>query len=161
MSTIVVVEADRLELADCRRLMSTSPWSELEYGEAELAAVAAGSADANVLVALEGDRVVGFTVSAPGFLIGEYLRVIAVDPGHRRAGIGRMLLAELEARAFRRVPNVYLCVSDFNAPARAFYASLGYEEIGPLRDLVVPGKAEVLMRKTIAAWRRFRRADEP
>ncbi|MFM7142710.1 MAG: GNAT family N-acetyltransferase [Alphaproteobacteria bacterium] len=83
--------------------------------------------------------------------------MIAGDGTLRRLGVGRRLLAELERRAFERVPNVYLCVSDFNTGARAFYASLGYEEVGLLRDLLLPGKGEVLMRKTVAAWRRFTR----
>lgn len=152
---IVVESADRLEPADALRLMDTSPWRELEYGPAEIEAVAASSASANVLVARAAGRVVGFTISAPGFLLGEYLRVIAVDADHRRSGVGRLLLAELERRAFERVPNVYLCVSDFNVQARAFYAAAGYEEIGLLRELLLPDKGEVLMRKSIAAWRRF------
>ena len=45
---------------------------------------------------------------------------------------GEALLGELERRAFERVPNVYLCVSDFNVSARASYASVGYEEVGLL-----------------------------
>ena len=156
-AAVVVEPAPRLEREDALRLMNTSPWTELEYGPAEIEAVAAGSASANVLLARDAGRVVGFTISAPGFLLGEYLRVIAVDPAWRRAGVGRLLLAELERRAFERVPNVYLCVSDFNATARAFYAASGYEEIGLLRDLLLPDKGEVLLRKSIAAWRRFSR----
>jgi hypothetical protein len=55
-----------------------------------------------------------------------------------------------------------LIASPWPVPAaRAFYTSLGYEEIGLLRDLLLPGKGEVLMRKTIAAWRPFRRGDAP
>ncbi|MEI8359959.1 MAG: GNAT family N-acetyltransferase [Deltaproteobacteria bacterium] len=160
-SRIEIAPEQRLAFEDARRLMDTSPWTDLEYGDAEIAAVAESAAAANLLVARDAGRVVGFTLSSPGFLVGEYLRVIAVDPGWRRAGVGRLLLSELESRAFARVPNVYLCVSDFNAPARAFYTSLGYEEIGLLRDLLLPGKGEVLMRKTIAAWRPFRRGDAP
>jgi len=160
-SSIRVEPAGRVETEDALRLMATSPWTDLEYGPAEIEAVAAGSASANVLVARDEGRVVGFTISSAGFLLGEYLRVIAVDRGHRRAGVGRLLLDELERRAFERVPNVYLCVSDFNVGARAFYARLGYEEVGLLRDLLLPGKGEVLMRKSVAAWRAFGRKRGP
>lgn len=156
--SLVVERVARLAREDALRLMDTSPWTELEYGPAEVEAVAEGSVSANVLVARDGERVVGFAVSSTGFLLGEYLRVIAVDPEYRREGVGRMLIAELERRAFERAPNVYLCVSDFNAGARAFYASLGYEEVGLLRDLLLPGRGEVLLRKTVAAWRRFSRS---
>jgi ribosomal protein S18 acetylase RimI-like enzyme len=154
-ATIRVEPAVRVEPEDALRLMATSPWTDLDYGPADIEAVAASSAGANVLVARDDRQVVGFTISSAGFLLGEYLRVIAVDRECRRAGVGRLLLAELERRAFERVPNVYLCVSDFNADARAFYSRLGYEEVGMLRDLLLPGKGEVLMRKSIAAWRSF------
>jgi ribosomal protein S18 acetylase RimI-like enzyme len=79
-----------------------------------------------------------------------------VESDRRAAGIGRQLMEELERRAFERWPNVYLCVSDFNSGARAFYRRIGYEEIGALRDLILPGKAEILMRKTAGAWRGYR-----
>ena len=51
---------------------------------------------------------------------------------------------------------MYLCVSDFNSGARRFYQRLGYEEVGMLRDLLLPGKAEVLMRKSVGAWAGFK-----
>lgn len=63
----------------------------------------------------------------------------------------------LEERAFRHWPNVYLCVSDFNRSARQFYKRLGYEEVGLLKDLLLPEKGEALMRKSIASWRRFQK----
>jgi ribosomal protein S18 acetylase RimI-like enzyme len=108
-------------------------------------------------IALHGyrDGVVGFALSTPGTLLGEYLRILVVDGAHRLQGVGRKLMEALEQRAFRSSPNVYLCVSDFNRTARQFYRRLGYEEIGLLKDLLIPGRDEVLMRKSIAAWRGF------
>jgi len=64
-------------------------------------------------------------------------------------------MEELERRAFRTWPNVFLCVSDFNLGAYEFYRRLGYQEVGLLPDLLLPGRGEVLMRKTIATWRAF------
>ena len=110
----------------------------------------------NLLVACAGDRVVGFALSAPGVLLGEYLKILAVEADRRAAGVGRRLMEELERRAFARWPNVYLCVSDFNTGARAFYRRIGYEEVGVLRDLLLPGKGEILMRKSAGAWRGYR-----
>jgi RimJ/RimL family protein N-acetyltransferase len=52
---------------------------------------------------------------------------------------------------------VFLCVSSFNERARALYEQLGYETVGELRDYVVRGQSEWLMRKTlgpIMEWRR-------
>jgi ribosomal protein S18 acetylase RimI-like enzyme len=145
-----------LDAEDCRRLvLRNEPWITLGYGEADVDRIVRGSAADSVLLARLGDRVVGFALSAPGVLLGEYLKMLAVDPEQQSRGIGRALMSALEQRAFQRWPNVYLCVSDFNHAARGFYRRLGYEEIGLLHDLLVPGQGEIFMRKTIAAWRAF------
>lgn len=158
MSDHVRIEtAERLEVADCRRLiLASEPWITLGYGEAEAESIARASAVDNLLVARAGERLVGFALSASGILLGEYLKLLAVEAEHRAAGVGRLLMDELERRAFVRWPNVYLCVSDFNRGARAFYRRLGYEEVGALRDLLLPGKGEILLRKTAGAWRGYR-----
>jgi ribosomal protein S18 acetylase RimI-like enzyme len=52
---------------------------------------------------------------------------IAVRPGHRGAGIGRALMAAIEAEALKRgACKVTLEVLSGNAPAKALYASCGY-----------------------------------
>ena len=155
---VSIEAAAALDADDCRRLvLANEPWITLGYGEADVQAIVRAAATDHLLRARAGDRVVGFALSAPGILLGEYLKILAVDAAYQASGIGRGLMAELERRAFRQWPNVYLCVSDFNTGGRAFYRRLGYEEVGPLRDLLLPGKNEVLMRKTIAAWRAFQR----
>jgi [ribosomal protein S18]-alanine N-acetyltransferase len=149
--------ADRLDAADCRRLvLASEPWMTLGYGEPEVQGIVRAASTDHLLLARTGDHVVGFALSAPGVLLGEYLKILAVDAAYRATGVGRALMAELERRAFQRWPNIYLCVSDFNPGGRAFYRRLGYEEVGPLHDLLLPGTGEILMRKTIAAWRAFR-----
>ena len=158
MSGAIRIEAAaQLDVADCRRLvLASEPWITLGYGEAEAESIARSSAADNLLVARDGDRIVGFALSSSGVLLGEYLKILAVESDRRAAGVGRRLMEELERRAFARWPNVYLCVSDFNTGARAFYSRLGYEEVGALRDLLLPGKGEILMRKTAGAWRGYR-----
>jgi RimJ/RimL family protein N-acetyltransferase len=44
-------------------------------------------------------------------------------------------------------------VSSFNPRAQKFYAKMGYEKIGVLRDLVVTGHDEWLLRKTVRSFR--------
>jgi ribosomal-protein-alanine N-acetyltransferase len=149
--------AEALDVADCRRLvLGSEPWTTLGYGESEAQAIARGSRTDDLLVARVDDRVIGFALSTPGVLLGDYLKLLVVEAESRATGIGRDLMAALERRAFARAPNVYLCVSDFNAPARAFYRRLGYHEVGALPDLIVSGRAEILMRKTAGAWRGYR-----
>ena len=45
---------------------------------------------------------------------------------------------------------MFLCVSSFNTRARALYERLGYQVVGELRDYVVRGHSEWLLRKSVA-----------
>ena len=56
---------------------------------------------------------------------------------------------------FRDSPNVFICVSSFNAGARRLYERLGFELVGTLRELHVPGHDELLLRKTTGSWKTF------
>jgi len=153
---LTVEPAAHLDVDDCRRLvLGSEPWITLGYDEGDVQALVRSAATSTVLLARVDGRTVGFTISAPGVLLGEYLKLLVVEPALRSRGVGRLLMQALERHAFARWPNLYLCVSDFNRDARAFYQRLGYEEVGLLRDLLLPGRGEVLMRKSIAAWRRF------
>jgi len=147
-----------LDVGLCRRLILRSdPWVTLQYDDGDVQAIVRAAKIDHLLVARMGDPIVGFALSAPGVLLGEYLKILVVDDAYRTQGIGRRLMEALEERAFRYWPNVYLCVSDFNRSARQFYQRLGYEEVGLLKDLLLPGAGEVLMRKSIASWRRFQK----
>jgi ribosomal protein S18 acetylase RimI-like enzyme len=66
----------------------------------------------------------------------------------RDKGLGRLLLAHIEAVVFARVKNLFASVSDFNDHARHFYKKQGYLEIGPMPNFLIPGSAEILLRKT-------------
>ena len=70
---------------------------------------------------------------------------------------GTALLAFAEERIFRDGPNVFICVSSFNAGARRLYERFGYSLVGELTDYLVPGHSEHLLRKTIAPIGSFRR----
>jgi ribosomal protein S18 acetylase RimI-like enzyme len=77
-----------------------------------------------------------------------YVQLIGVAPERRGQGVGRALMALAERIAFARGPNLFLCVSGFNTGAQRFYAQLGFEEVGRLRDHLVAGEDELLLRKT-------------
>ena len=87
-----------------------------------------------------------------GILAG-YLQTLAVAASYRRQGVGARLMRFVEERVFRDRPNVFLFVSSFNASARKFYVALGYETIGIVREFLVKGQDEILMRKTIGPLR--------
>lgn len=77
---------------------------------------------------------------ARGFLLARVVAdeaevlTLAVDPAHRRQGIGAALLArfEVEMRA-RGAVTAFLEVSDRNPAARALYAAQGWQEAGRRR----------------------------
>jgi ribosomal protein S18 acetylase RimI-like enzyme len=118
----------------------------LRHALAQGAAAAAGE----IAVASREGRPVGFVwYRRDGtFHHSGYVRWIAVAPEARGQGVGERLMRYAEARIFRRAPNVFLMVSDFNRQAQAFYRRLGYTEVGAIPDYVVPGITERLYRKT-------------
>ena len=87
-----------------------------------------------------------------------YIQTICLDPACRGRGVGTLALAWAEERIFRESPNVFLCVSDFNRDALRLYQRLGYRLVGELADFLVPGSAELLLRKTRGPWSTFRPA---
>lgn len=154
------VEIRRLENTGeaeaCARMMAESePWRTLgrDY-EASLKMVSDPSRE--VYLALRDEEIVGFVVIVmTGAFIG-YVQSIYTAPEWRSRGIGSRLMSFVEDRIFRETPNVFICVSDFNEDAQRLYRRLGYEVIGELKDYLVSGKSEILMRKTIAPLAEFK-----
>ena len=107
-------------------------------------------------VAFEEKAFAGFVILNLRGPFPGYIQTIGVVSDRRRRGIGAKLISFSEARIFQNFPNVFLCVSSFNTDAQRFYARLGYERIGELRDYVVKGHSEFLMRKTLGPIVDFR-----
>ena len=57
---------------------------------------------------------------------GACIHALYVHPRARRAGLGRALIADAQARAAQ----LELWVAEANTPARAFYAAHGFIEVG-------------------------------
>ena len=141
--------AGRAEAEACARMMAGSePWITLGRSyEASLALLE--SPDREVYVAVADDVAAGFIVlNLHGAFVG-YLQTVCVAAEARGQGIGTQLVRFAEERIFRESPNVFLCVSSFNAGARRLYERLGYVLVGELTDYIVRGHAELLYRKTI------------
>jgi ribosomal protein S18 acetylase RimI-like enzyme len=96
----------------------------------------------------QNGRVAGIAVLRQKFLLGDYLELLGVADWARGQGLGGRLLIHVEAAVFIRTKNLFACVSDFNDQARLFYKKQGYQEIGPMPNLLIPGSAEILLRKT-------------
>jgi ribosomal protein S18 acetylase RimI-like enzyme len=86
-----------------------------------------------VIVARDGRRLAGFAIMR--FADADaHLDLLAVGPGYRRRGVGRELVAWLEACALTAgLVRVFLELRVDNDAARAFYAVLGYAECGRVR----------------------------
>ena len=90
-----------------------------------------------------------------GAFVG-YIQSVCIAPEWRSKGIGSQLMAYVEKRIFSETPNAFICVSSFNNGAQRFYERLRYEVIGELKDYIISGHSEILLRKTTAPLAEFR-----
>jgi ribosomal protein S18 acetylase RimI-like enzyme len=106
-------------------------------------------------VAIDENEVIGFVLLSMRGPFTGYIKSVAVRDDWRSRGLGARLIRFAEERIFSDAPNVFICVSSFNHRARAFYERLGYEVVGSLRDFVVRGHDEILLRKTVGPLNEF------
>jgi len=150
---------DDAEAHACATIMATTdPWITLGR-TFDRCLEAARDTALERYVAVTDDEVVGCVlISMRGSFTG-YIKSIAVREDWRGRGLGSALIAFAEERILRDSPNVFICVSSFNSGARALYQRLGYETVGVLRDFIVRGYDEQLLRKTIGPLAEFNRRD--
>jgi [ribosomal protein S18]-alanine N-acetyltransferase len=130
-------------------LADSDPWKRLGYKPGDWDRMFEASLRDRDTFVLELEGVVsGLALVRQRFLLGDYLELLVVAPTAQRKGCGARLLHHLEGIVFQRVKNLFVCVSDFNDGARRFYAQHGYQEIGPIPNFLIPGSAEILLRKT-------------
>jgi ribosomal protein S18 acetylase RimI-like enzyme len=113
--------------------------------------LATAAAAGDTLLVLDDGGVVGFAwIDRRGaFGRSAYLRMIAIVPARRSAGLGARLLAAFETIALQEGPDAFLLVSDFNADAQRFYRAHGYVEAGRIPGYVSPDADEILMWKRL------------
>jgi ribosomal protein S18 acetylase RimI-like enzyme len=150
--------ADDGEARACAEIMSTSePWITLGRTMDVALRILRDRDVQEVYVAVYEGAVVGFVILVlKGAFVG-YIRTVAVRADWRSRGLGRRLLAFAEDRIFEESPNAFICVSSFNPRARSLYERLGYEAVGELRDYIIRGESEWLMRKTVGPHAEFSR----
>ena len=130
-------------------LVDTNPWKRLGYQAKDWDCYFTPLPQGRDSFVVEQDgRVAGIAVVRQKFLLGDYLELLGVAGWARGKGLGGQLLTYAEEAVFARVKNLFACVSDFNDQGRKFYKKQGYQEIGPMPDFLIPGSAEILLRKT-------------
>lgn len=115
------------------------PWSVTEFARLV--------ADPAILLVTERD---GFALARMIAPEAELL-TLAVDPGQRRQGIARRLMARLEAEAVAWGARVmFLEVAATNLPAGALYSALGYAQIGRRHGYYAPGIDALVLSRSLA-----------
>lgn len=163
MSSLLDLTVRPLESAGerewCAQLMASSePWLTLGR-TVEQSRRLIQDPSREVYLAVQGIDAVGFIILTLAGPFPGYVQTVCVSPEHRGRGVGTQLLAFAEERIFRKSPNVFLCVSSFNVDARRLYERLGYVLVGELKDYVVAGHSELLLRKTRGPLSEF--SDDP
>jgi len=108
-----------------------------------------------VYVCREGEKLRGFIVLQMAGVFKGYIQSICVSPDERGLGLGSGLIRFAEERIFSISPNVFMLVSAFNEKAARLYSRMGYEKIGTLKNFVVDGYDEFLLRKTTGPLKDF------
>ena len=142
-----LMPADAGPLAET--LVTLDPWRTLGYGASQMAGYLVRPDPCLYRFALRRDNQdAGIVCIRRPFLMGVYLDLLAVFPPFQRRGLGSEILAWLEHETFEICGNLWILVSSFNEPARAFYSRAGMAETATLKDLVKPGYDEILLRKS-------------
>ena len=136
-------------------LGESDPWKKLGYSKTDWNRIFCPTPQGrDCYVALFEGQVAGVAIVKQKFLLGDYLELLGVAVWARQRGIGGQLLRHIEGLVFDRTKNLFACVSDFNTSARTFYKKHGYQEIGPMPNFLIPGSAEILLRKTAGPARK-------
>ena len=131
-------------------LADSDPWKTLGYDHKDWSRIFCPVPQGRESFVAEGKGqvITGIAIVRQKFLLGDYLELLGVAGSARHQGTGAQLLAYVEALVFARTKNLFACVSDFNSGAREFYRKQGFQEIGPMPNFLIPGSAEILLRKT-------------
>jgi ribosomal-protein-alanine N-acetyltransferase len=125
----------------CRQSPQAAQWSKETYDQAH-------SSGQIVLTAELNGKICGFLVAR---IIGDEAEILnmAVDPSHRRNGIGSALLtAAISAAQARNAQNIYLEVRESNSAAIGFYRQHGFEKASERRGYYSsPTENAVVMKK--------------
>jgi ribosomal-protein-alanine N-acetyltransferase len=126
-------------------LASTDPWIRLGRTLEQCLAVCRDPVYEVWVARAEGERCGALLLQERGVAGSPYLKAIAVAASHRGRGVGAALMDFAEARFRPAARHFFLCVSDFNIRARAFYERRGWTVVGELPDYTVDGASEILM----------------
>lgn len=137
------------ELKECAQIMSsTEPWITLKFSYQKIVGILSDPLYEVYILYIKSE-IAGFSIVVmKGSLVG-YIKGLVIKPEWRNKHLGEKLLKFSEERIYEEYPNVFLCVSSFNPRAQKFYLRLGYKYVGELKDYIIKGQSELLLRKSI------------
>jgi aminoglycoside 6'-N-acetyltransferase I len=171
-----ITEAARI----LREAISGPSYKDAGEAESEVATFLGADPERFALAALDGDRLLGWIGGVRDYSHSLQLHPLVVDPPLHRQGIGRLLVAALEARAAAEgflaihlgtddeVGGTTLFGADVFPGALAklaviepttrghpffFYRKLGFEPVGLIPDANGFGKPDILISKRLAGHR--------
>lgn len=155
MPFLFLKTTDEYFLRQCASLMcKTEPWITLGRNF-DMCMQAVSGESKEVYVYLTNETLTAFAILQMEGSFKGYIQSICVSQEARGMGIGNALLEFCEQRIFQISPNVFICVSSFNVAAAKLYYRRGFEKIGELKDFIVIGHSEILLRKTIGPISKF------
>jgi ribosomal protein S18 acetylase RimI-like enzyme len=148
------------DLKECAEIMSTSePWITFKRTY-ETALLIFNDKYADVYVAKNESGFLGFVIMNTQGSIAPFIQSIGVKKEYRGKGMGTALIRDIEKIYFEKSPNIFLCVSSFNENAKKLYLKLGYELVGELKDCIVRGHSEFILRKSMCPTTDFKIKEE-
>jgi N-acetylglutamate synthase-like GNAT family acetyltransferase len=103
-----------------------------------------------VLIAEQGGQPVGCLLLECLWSAVPYIALIRVSPAHRRQGVGRALLAGLEARLRAAGHLALYSSSQADEPEpQAWHRHMGFQECGFIAGINAGGIGEIFFRKTL------------
>lgn len=152
----ILLAANETEILQCANLMHRmAPWNKLGFDEAGCKAAFAGHGKEIYLVK-DNNNIAGFAILQTSGAFSGYIQSLGIAPEYQGRQLGSELISFCEDRIFNEMPNVFLCVSSFNDAAQRFYYRHGYEKVGELKDHLVRGHDEYLLRKSMGPKSEFR-----
>lgn len=145
---IVFLPETRYEVFDqCAANMATSdPWITLEIGQSQCRKAFDGECK-EIFSVWYQQHLAGFVILQMCGTFRGYIQTLMVFPEFQGKGIVNEILEFCELHIHQVSPNVFMCVSAFNARARAVYQKYGFKEVGVLTDFLKNGFDEILLWK--------------
>ena len=138
----------REKIAACAQMMAgTDPWITLGLDFEQCLKAFEGKCT-EIYVASYGREAAGFVILQVCGTFSGYIQTICIAEKYRGKGLGRSLLQFCEDRVLGFSPNLFICVSSFNARAAKLYYDFGFRLVGEMENFVRNGYSELLLRKT-------------